>query len=86
MAGIRNQTAEPGRYAAFGFTSDGTAYFYMLVDGAAYWCWAPPSLNDTIKLAMASSGYFGIQFNVNTGICTSLTVEAGSAYKNASAL
>src|SRR6185369_5213313 len=66
MAGIRNQSGEPGRYAVFGYTSAGTSYFYMAVNGAGYYCSAPSSLNDTIKTAMASSGYFMIQYNINT--------------------
>lgn len=82
MAGIRNQTADYGRDARFGYNSAGTAYFYMTVNGGTYSCIAPSSMNDVIKTAMASSGYFAIQYNVSTGVCTYLALEAGSSEKN----
>jgi hypothetical protein len=86
MAGIRNQTADPGRSAVFGYTSAGTAYFYMALNNMEYTCSAPWSMNDAIKAAMASPGYFLIQYNINTGVCTYLSVASGSSLKGASSL
>jgi len=82
MAGIRNQTADYARDARFGYNSAGTAYFSMIFNGTSYFCIAPPSLNDVIKTAMTSSGYFAVQYNVSTGVCTYLALEAGSSDKN----
>jgi hypothetical protein len=86
MAGIRNQTVDPSRAAGFGYTSSGTAYFFMTLNGASYLCYAPSSMNDTIKTAMASSGYFLIEYTISTGTCTYLALEAGTSEKNASNL
>lgn len=86
MAGIRNQTTEYARRAVFGYTSLGTAYFYMEFNGANYSCNAPSSMNDAIKTAMAGSGYFAIQYDINTGVCGYLALQTGSSERNASAL
>jgi len=86
MAGIRNQTAEYARRAVFGYTSASTAYFYMELNGANYSCNAPSSMFDAIKTAMASSGYFMIQYNISTGVCSYLALQTGSSERNASAL
>jgi hypothetical protein len=86
MAGIRNQTSDYGRSAVFGYNSSGVSYFYMAVNGASYFCYAPSSLNDVIKTAMASPGYFQVQYTISTGTCTYIAVESGSSERNASAL
>jgi hypothetical protein len=86
MAGIRNQTSEYARRAVFGYTSVGTAYFYMEFNGGNYSCNAPSSMNDAIKTAMASSGYFMIQYDIYTGVCGYLALQTGSSERNASAL
>jgi len=85
MAGIRNQTSDYGRDARFGYAS-GYGYFYMAIDGASYFCSAPSSMNDTIKLAMTAPGYFQVQLNINTGVCTYIALETGSSERNASSL
>jgi len=82
MAGIRNQTSDYGRDARFGLAGS-YAYFYMAVNGTSYSCSAPSSMNDTIKLAMTASGYFQVQYNINTGACTYIALETGSSEKNA---
>jgi hypothetical protein len=86
MAGIRNQNSDYGRDARFGYTSAGTSYFYMAVNGVSYFCYAPSSLNDAIKTAMAAPGYFQVQYNISTGTCTYIALETGSSERNASAL
>jgi len=85
MAGIRNQTSDNGRDARFGFTMS-SGYFYMGINGTSYFCSAPSSMNESIKLAMTASGYFQVQFNINTGVCTYIALETGSSEKNASNL
>jgi hypothetical protein len=89
MAGIRNQTADPARYASFVVANDGgfsVGYFDMQVNGQEYFCVAPPSMIDLFKTVMASSGLFSISCEIQTGLVNSLSVQTGSSLKNASSL
>lgn len=83
---IRAQQADPGRWANVSITNSSSG-IYMQYSGVFYSCAAPntQAWRETFTAAISSS-YFMVSYNVNTGICTSLSVYDGSQFRNLSAL
>ena len=83
MAGIRAQQADPSRFANFSTDSTGLLYFGMVVNNTGYSCIAPSSMTEVWRVAMAANGWFSIAYDKTTGVCTAVSVAAGSATKTA---
>jgi hypothetical protein len=83
MAGIRAQQADPSRFATFSIDTSGQLYFGMVVNNVGYSCFAPSSMIDMWRVAMAANSWFSISYDKTTGVCKALTVGTGSATKTA---
>jgi hypothetical protein len=83
MAGIRAQTSDSSRWASFSIDTHGQLYFSMVVNRVGYSCFAPASMIEVWRVAVASNGWFSISYDKTTGVCKALTVSAGSSTKTA---
>jgi hypothetical protein len=83
MAGIRAQSSDSSRWANFSIDTNGQLYFSMVVNRVGYSCFAPASMTEIWRTAIAANGWFSISYDKTTGVCKGLTVGAGSSVKNA---
>ncbi|HEX6396750.1 MAG TPA: hypothetical protein VFZ95_04955 [Steroidobacteraceae bacterium] len=83
MAGIRAQQTDSSRFAIFSIDTNGQLYFGMVVNRVGYTCFAPASMTEIWRTAIATNGWFSISYDKTTGVCKALTVGAGSASKTA---
>jgi len=83
MAGIRSQQSDSSRFAVFSIDTSGQLYFGMVVNKVGYSCFAPQSMLEVWKVAMASNAWFRIAYDKTTGVCKSLSVGTGSNNKTA---
>jgi hypothetical protein len=82
MAGIRNQTADGGRYVYFATGTTDAVQFTMVVNNVAYSCTGPSSMATVWRTAVAAqSQFFWITFDRSTGVCRSLSISGGSHYR-----
>jgi hypothetical protein len=81
MAGIRSQQSDSSRFASFSIDTNGQLYFGMVVNRVGYTCFAPPSMIEVWKVAMAANAWFSISYDKTTGVCKALSVGAGSSSK-----
>lgn len=83
MAGIRAQQGDSSRFATFSIDTNGQLYFGMVVNKVGYSCFAPASMIDVWRDAIAANGWFSISYDKTTGVCKALSVSTGSATKTA---
>jgi hypothetical protein len=92
MAGVRKQTADPGRYVYFFKSTFENGYTYMSFqqkfNNKIFRC-NPPGTQEWLDIwdnVMMSNAYYLVKYDVDTGVCKEVNVINGSAFKNASAL